>query len=64
LIDVVPLDQVLPYSSRRVTVTFAYADNRGEQPNRVKKPSKEAGEMAGNASRFRELSRAALPAAR
>ncbi len=45
-------------------VAFAYADNRGAHPNRAKKPSTEVGEMAGDASRFRELSRAALPAPR
>ena len=28
--NVVPLDQLLPYSSRSVTVAFAYAYNRGE----------------------------------
>ena len=34
--NVVPLDQLLPYSSRRVSVAFAYADNRGEHANRAK----------------------------
>ena len=36
LVNIVPLDPLLPYSSRRVTVTFAYADNRGEHANRAK----------------------------
>jgi hypothetical protein len=34
MVNIVPLDQLLPYSSRRVTVTFAYTDNRGEHANR------------------------------
>jgi hypothetical protein len=36
MVNIVPLDQLLPYSSRRVTVTFAYTDNRGEHANRAK----------------------------
>ena len=35
LINLVPIDQLLPYSSRRVAVAFAYADHRGEQANRA-----------------------------
>src|SRR5271166_7065308 len=36
MVNIVPLDQLLPYSSRSVTVTFGYADNRREHANRAK----------------------------
>src|SRR5208282_4089123 len=36
MVNIIPLDQLLPYSSRSVTVAFAYADNRREHANRAK----------------------------